>query len=79
MLLDHDPERIESMAIAGRPPSSPAFSAAWVRVVGLALLVLSAMPSYAGPTAKFSTDLQQRAARTENCVRVVGINADFDS
>jgi serine protease AprX len=45
----------------GRPPSSPAFSAAWGRVVGLAILVLSAMPSYAGPTAKFSTDLEQRA------------------
>jgi serine protease AprX len=45
----------------GRPPSSPAFSAAWGRVVGLALLMLSAMPSYAGPTAKFSRDLEQRA------------------
>ena len=41
----------------GRPPNSRAFSAAWGRVVGLALLVLSAMPSYAGPTAKFSKDL----------------------
>jgi serine protease AprX len=59
----------------GRPPSSPAFSAAWGRVVGLALLVLSAALSYAGArpvldgnaptakpaTAKFSADLQQRA------------------
>jgi len=41
----------------GRPPNSRAFSAAWRRVVGLALLMLSAMPSYAGPTAKFSKDL----------------------
>src|SRR6266446_3984801 len=41
----------------GRPPNSRAFSGAWGRVVGLALLVLSAMPSYAGPTAKFSKDL----------------------
>src|ERR1700681_484843 len=54
----------------GRPPSSPAFSAAWGRVVGLALLVLSAMPSYAGQTAKFSTDLQQRAAGA-NMVTVI--------
>src|SRR3981189_2351690 len=55
----------------GRPPSSPAFSAAWGRAVGLALLVLSAVPSYAGArqvldgdsatAGKFSTDLQQRA------------------
>jgi serine protease AprX len=54
-----------------RPHSSPVFhSAAWGRVLGLALLVLSTMPSYAGaksvlnsgaPTAKFSVDLQQRA------------------
>ena len=41
----------------GRPPNSREFSAAWGRVVGFALLVLSAMPSYAGPTAKFSKDL----------------------
>ena len=53
----------------GRPLNSPAFSAAWGRILGLALLVLSAAPSYAGtkealdndtPTAKFSTDLHQR-------------------
>lgn len=53
-----------------RPPNSPALSAAWGRVLGLALLVLSAIPSYAGTrpvlnngapsTAKFSRDLQQR-------------------
>src|SRR6202158_2730596 len=55
----------------GRPPSSPAFCAAWGRVVGLALLVLSAMPSYAGPTAKFSADLQQRAAGAGSMVTVI--------
>ena len=53
-----------------RPLNSPAFSAAWGRALGLALLMLSAMPSYAGsrpvldsdaPTGKFSRDLQQRA------------------
>lgn len=52
-----------------RPLNSPAFSAAWGRALGLALLMLSAIPSYAGirpvldnntPTAKFSRDLQQR-------------------
>jgi len=55
----------------GRPPSSPAFSAAWGRVVGLALLMLSAMPSYAGSTAKFSADLQQRAAGRGSMVTVI--------
>ncbi len=55
----------------GRPPSSPAFSAAWGRVVGLALLVLSAMPSYAGPTAKISRDLEQRAAGANSMVTVI--------
>src|SRR3981081_861630 len=61
----------------GRPPSSPAFSAAWGRVVGLALLVLSAMPSYAGTrqvldgTAKFSKDLEQRAAGANSMVTVI--------
>ena len=53
-----------------RPLNSPAFSAAWGRALGLALLVLSAVSSHAGarrvldndtPTAKFSGDLQQRA------------------
>jgi serine protease AprX len=53
-----------------QPLNSPAFSAAWGRVLGLALLVLSAMPSYAGAkpvlnngahSGKFSADLQQRA------------------
>src|ERR1700675_5082426 len=55
----------------GRPPSSPAFSAAWGRVIGLALLMLSAMPSYAGSTAKFSADLQQRAAGAGSMVTVI--------
>ena len=62
-----------------RPLNSPAFSAAWGRVLGLALLVLSAMPSYAGarpvldndaPTAKLSADLQQRAAGANRMVTV---------
>ncbi len=64
----------------GRPPSSPAFSAAWGRVVGLALLMLSAMPSYGGakavldgdtPTAKFSADLQHRGAGANSMVTVI--------
>ena len=44
----------------GRPLNSPAFSAAWGRVLGLALLLLSAVPSYAGKAApsKLSPDLQ---------------------
>src|ERR1700732_115833 len=67
----------------GRPPCSPAVSAAWGRVVGLALLVLSAVPSYAGArpisddnsgtagTAKFSTDLRQQAAGANSMVTVI--------
>ena len=52
----------------GRLINSPAFSGAWGRILGLALLLLSAAPSYAGtkealdndtPTAKFSTDLHR--------------------
>src|SRR5208282_5872962 len=52
-----------------RPLNSPLFSAAWGRALGLALLMLSAVPSFAGakpvlnndtPTAKFSADLHQR-------------------
>ncbi len=51
------------------PFNSPVFSAAWGRALGLALLMLSAAPSFAGakpvldngtPTAKFSADLHQR-------------------
>ncbi len=54
----------------GRPLNSPAFSAAWGRILGLALLLVSAVPSYAGtklvlnnqsPTGKFSSDLQSSA------------------
>jgi serine protease AprX len=44
----------------GRLLNSPAFSAAWGRVLGLTLLLLSAMPSYAHAKpapGKFSTDL----------------------
>jgi serine protease AprX len=55
----------------GRPPSSPMFSAAWGRVVGLALLMLSAIPSYASTPAKFSADLQQRAAGANSMVTVI--------
>ena len=55
----------------GRPPSSPAFSAAWSRVAGLILLVLSAMPSYAGAGGKLSADLQQRAAGANSMVTVI--------
>ena len=49
----------------GRPLNSPAFSAAWGRALGVALLLLSAVPSYAAgrppkknPPSKFSQDLQ---------------------
>ncbi len=51
------------------PFNSPVFSAAWGRALGVALLMLSAVPSYASakpvlgndsPTAKFSSDLHQR-------------------
>ncbi len=53
----------------GRPLNSPAWSAAWVRALGLTLLVLSAMPSYAvsspalknGPVVKFSSDIRRSA------------------
>ncbi len=43
----------------GRPLNSPAFSAAWGRVLGVALLLLSAVPSYAGKPkpSKASPDL----------------------
>jgi serine protease AprX len=51
----------------GRPLNSPAFSAAWGRVLGVALLLISAVPSYAGvnpvtnnqqPRSKFSSDFR---------------------
>src|ERR1035438_10675318 len=44
-----------------RPLHSPAFGAAWGRVLGLALLMIAAVPSYAGGKPalnKFSADLQ---------------------
>jgi len=59
---------IDRFQITGRPLNSPAFSAAWGRVLAMALLVLAAVPSYASagqalnsdtPTAKFSKDLSQ--------------------
>src|SRR5208283_828244 len=64
----------------GVPLNSPTFSAAWGRVFGLALLALSAVLSYAGtrpildssaPSAKFSRDLQQRAAGATGMVTVI--------
>jgi len=65
-----------------RPLNSPAFSAAWGRVLGLALLLLSAVLSHAGartvldggaptPKGKFSADLQQRAAAKHGMVTVI--------
>jgi serine protease AprX len=62
-----------------RPLNSPAFSAAWGRALGLALLMLSAMPSYAGnrpfsenetAAGKLSADLQERAG-ANNMVTVI--------
>jgi serine protease AprX len=59
----------------GRPLNSPAFSAAWGRVLGLALLLLSAVPSYAGAKPalhnRFSADLQQWAAGGNGMVTVI--------
>jgi serine protease AprX len=45
-----------------RPLGTPAFTAAWGRVLALVLLAVSAVPSYAGSgkTPKFASDLQQR-------------------
>jgi serine protease AprX len=52
-----------------RPFNSPLFGAAWGRALGVALLMFSAVPSFASakpvldtdsPTAKFSPDLHQR-------------------
>jgi serine protease AprX len=57
----------------GRRLDSPAFSAAWGRVLALALMVLSAVPSYAGTKTvlnKFSTDLQS-AADANGMVKVI--------
>jgi serine protease AprX len=58
-----------------RPLNSPAFSAAWGRVLGLALVVLSAMPSYAGARPvlnnRFSKDLEHWAAGGNSMVTVI--------
>src|ERR1700734_44084 len=70
----------------GRPLHSRAFSAAWGRALGLALLTLSAFPSYAGvkpiqnggdmgtemsrPGSKFSADLRNRVG-SGNLVTVI--------
>jgi serine protease AprX len=60
-----------------RPLNSPAFSAAWGRVLGLALLALSAVPAFAGATrvlngenqamtrSKFSADLQRKSGSND--------------
>ena len=40
----------------GRPLNSPAFSAAWGRALGVALLMLSAVPSFAGANQKLNND-----------------------
>lgn len=62
-----------------RPLHSPVFSAAWGRVLGLALVMLSASPGFAGsrptldgemPNGKFAADLQHRAG-TKNMVTVI--------
>ena len=66
----------------GRPPSSPALGAGWGQALGLALLMFSAVPSFSGArpildgdseraNAKFSGDLQQRAAGSNNMVTVI--------
>src|SRR6202140_2631449 len=70
-LMNNSDESQVKCGREGRPPNYRAFSAAWGRVAGLALLVLSAMPSYAGPTAKFSADLQQKAAGANSMVTVI--------
>jgi serine protease AprX len=62
-----------------RPLNSPAFSAAWGRAVGLALLMLTA-PSFAGsrlildadtPALKFSSDLRQSGTGSSGMVTVI--------
>jgi serine protease AprX len=65
----------------GRLLNSRAFSAVWGRVLGLALLMLSAVPSPAGTraildgdntrTGKFSADLQQRAMGANDLVTII--------
>jgi serine protease AprX len=64
--------------------NSPVFSAAWSRVLGLALLTLSVVPAYAGnkpildgdapgnvSKSKFSADLRQRAGGGNDLVTVI--------
>src|SRR5258708_18983071 len=66
----------------GRPPGAPALGAGWGQALGLALLMFSAVPSFSGArpildgdseraNAKFSGDLQQRAAGSNNMVTVI--------
>src|ERR1700730_12276863 len=57
-----------------RPLGSLAFSAGWGRVLGLALLVLSAGTSYASHRdgeAKYASDLHQRAVAPKGMVTVI--------
>jgi serine protease AprX len=59
-----------------RPLDSPSLGAAWGRVLGVALLVLSAMPSYAGKTAKhpnYSPDLAAWVAASTNGMVTVNV------
>jgi serine protease AprX len=64
----------------GRPLNSPAFSAAWGRVLGVALLLISAVPSYAGVKpvtnnqpwrSKFSSDFASAAGANDMVTVIV--------
>jgi serine protease AprX len=67
----------------GRPVNPPSFSAVWARILGLALLALSAIPSHAGSkpaldgngddqrSYKFSRDLSERVAGSSDMVTVI--------
>src|SRR5208283_5214607 len=62
----------------GRPLNSPAFSAAWGRVLGVALLLLSAIPTYAAAEpapSKLSPDLQSAIGANG----MVTVNVQFRS
>jgi len=64
----------------GRPLNSPAFSAAWGRVLGLALVVFLAIPSYAGKTKppkppNYSPDLAAWVAASTN--GMVAVNVQY--
>jgi serine protease AprX len=72
----------QSQITAARTRLHLAFSAAWGRAIGFALLTLSAVPSYAGAAkpildadqpqiAKFSRDLRQQKADTDGMVNVI--------